>query len=368
MFKEKILSVCCLFLMGFVTISCSDSDDGDDIFPVEKHPLTAFAVKVGDSYYHGKIDQDAHRVEIGMIEDASTITDVAYTLEDDSAKIVPNPATFINNWKKEQQVTVTTQSNEVATYTIVLTKYKEVVSNIIFEDNFEVDGNPDPTKWVLCKKGPSDWNDEMSESYDQAYVRDGNLILTAIKDGDTYKAGGIESQGKFDFTFGKVEARARITKHPNGAFPAIWLMPSKFIYPGWPACGEIDIMEHLNQDAFIYSTIHTHYTNTLNKVQEYPKFATPACNVDEYNVYGMEWTPEKITFFLNDKEVFSYPNLHLENEAEMKQWPFTADSKWYIILNMGLGGRPGSWAGQIDDANMPAEMQIDWVRVSRLEE
>ena len=271
MFKEKILSLCCLMVMGLVSFSCSDSDDGDDIFPVEKYPLTAFSVRVGDSYYHGKIDQNTHRVEIGMIEDGNVITDVAYTLEDDSAKITPNPASFINNWKKEQQVTVTTQNNEVVTYTIALTKLRDLSELIIFEDNFDVDGTPDASKWVLCKKGNSDWNDEMSESYDQAYVKDGNLILTAVKEGDTYKAGGIESQGKFDFTFGKVEVRARITKHPNGAFPAIWMMPKKFIYPGWPACGEIDIMEHLNQDSFIYSTMphdKPHHTTTYNAQQD----------------------------------------------------------------------------------------------------
>lgn len=116
-------------------------------------------------------------------------------------------------------MTVTTEDNQTTTYTIVLTKFDDTMKDVLFMDEFDVDGNPDPTKWVLCQKAGSDWNDEMSESYDQAYVKDGRLILKAEKIGDEYKAGGIETQGKFDFTFGRVEVKAKITSYPNGAFP-----------------------------------------------------------------------------------------------------------------------------------------------------
>lgn len=161
-------------------------------------------------------------------------------------------------------MTVTTEDNQTTTYTIVLTKFDDTMKDVLFMDEFDVDGNPDPTKWVLCQKAGSDWNDEMSESYDQAYVKDGRLILKAEKIGDEYKAGGIETQGKFDFTFGRVEVKAKITSYPNGAFPAIWMMPKKYIYDGWPNCGEIDIMEHVKQESAIHHTIHTHYTYDLN--------------------------------------------------------------------------------------------------------
>jgi beta-glucanase (GH16 family) len=234
-------------------------------------------------------------------------------------------------------------------------------------DEFDVDGNPDPTKWVLCQKAGSDWNDEMSESYDQAYVKDGRLILKAEKIGDEYKAGGIETQGKFDFTFGRVEVKAKITSYPNGAFPAIWMMPKKYIYDGWPNCGEIDIMEHVKQESAIHHTIHTHYTYDLN-IKDPSNTAQVTCNYQDWNIYALEWSEDKLTFFINGQETFSYSNLKLENEAEMKQWPFTKDSSFYLILNMGLGGdRPGSWAGPIDDANLPAIMEIDWVKITKLD-
>ena len=109
-------------------------------------------------------------------------------------------------------------------------------------------------------------------------------------------------------------------------------MPQSSVHGGWPQSGEIDIMEHVKQES-------------------------------------VEKTAEKLTFYVNGEETFSYPNLHLANEAEMKQWPFTEDNPFYIILNMGLGGaRDGSWAGPIDDANLPAIMDVDWIRVSKLDE
>ena len=366
MIKQKIvLLIAGIVWLGVIMASCT-KDASIEQISTETFPLNSFAVRVGDSYYHGKIDQSSHRVEIGAIENPSSISSLDYSLQNDSATISPDPATFIGNWKKEQSITVTTEDKKQTTYTIVFTKFDDSDKDILFLDNFDTDGIPDPDKWVLSKKAGSDWNDEMSESYDQAYVQDGKLILIAEKIDGEYKAGGIETNGKFDFTFGKVEVRARIKSHPDGAFPAIWMMPKKFIYNNWPNCGEIDIMEHIKQDPFIYQTLHTHYTYTLG-IKNPPTSTTVTIDYADWNTYGIEWTEDKITFFVNDVATFSYPNLYLENEAEMQQWPFTKDSSFYIILNMGLGGdRSDSWAGKIDDENLPAVMEVDWVKVTDL--
>lgn len=364
----KVKMLYTLFVMLFV---CACADNDIDIVKQEKHPLTAFAVNVGDKLYHGKIDRATGMVVIGGIEQGALIDDVTYTLLNEESTITPDPKTFIGNWKKEQTVTVTT-SDGTYNYTIQLKDLNVPENpeegNVIFFDDFTEEGNPNTDKWVLCRKLTSDWNDEMSESYDQAYVEDGKLVLIGEKVGDTYKAGGIETNGKFSFTFGKVEVRARITNYPNGAFPAIWLMPSRYIYPGWPDCGEIDIMEHIKQETWIHHTIHTNYIDDLGNKTEPQYTSHPECNFADWVVYGMEWTADELKFFVNGEETFSYPNLHLENEAEMMQWPFTSESEFYIILNMGLGGdRPGSWPGAIDDANLPARMEIDWVKVTQPE-
>ena len=118
--KRKILLILNMAIIGFSTAACSD-DETNYITPEKKYPLTAFAVAVNNvsanttSYYHGKIDQTTHRVEIGTIEDANTITGVDYTLMSDGATISPDPATFVHNWKREQTVTVTTEDNQTTT-------------------------------------------------------------------------------------------------------------------------------------------------------------------------------------------------------------------------------------------------------------
>lgn len=363
--KKKILFLISMMLIGTFSTACTD-DETNSIPTKERYPLTSFAVKIGDSYYHGKIDQSTHRVEIGTIENANTITDVEYTLINNAATITPDPQTFLGKWKDEQIVTITTEDNKTTDYTIALTKYKEPVENILFIDNFDVDGTPDPTKWSLCKKSTSDWCDEMSESYDQAYIKDGKLILKAEKVNGVYKAGGIETKDKFSFTYGRVEVRARISQYPNGAFPAIWMMPQKAAYTGWPKCGEIDIMEHIKQEPHIHQTIHTNYTYNLG-IKDPASSKKVTCNFEEYNLYAVEWTKDAITFYVNGQQTFSYPNLRLADEAEKMQWPFNKESAFYLILNMGLGGnKADSWAGPIDDNNLPATMEVDWIKVTKL--
>lgn len=352
-------------ITGLLGVACTDDQTNYLLGSQEKYPLNSFIVQVGASQYHGKIDQKSGKVEIGAIENGNSITGVSYELWDKESAISPEPQTFLQNWQKEQTVTVTTSNGMSKTYTITFTKLNVGVPDYLFVDDFEVDGNPDDTKWVLCPKASSDWNDEMSESYDQAYVEDGKLILKAEKNNDEYLAGGIKTEGKFGFTFGKVEVRARITQYPNGAFPAIWMMPKKYIYSGWPDCGEIDIMEHIKQEPNIHQTLHTHYRNTLGYQTGTTK--TTVCDYTDWNIYGLEWTSERLTFFVNGQETFTYTNMHLSDEAEKKQWPFTEDSEFYIILNMGLGDE-GTWAGPVDDDNLPAIMEVDWVRVSKLEE
>lgn len=186
MMKKKLLFILSLAFIGISCFACLDDETKYVTQKKTNYPLTAFAVAVNNvqtgttSYYHGKIDQTTHRIEIGTIENANVITGVDYTLMDGAA-ISPDPATFIQNWQKEQKVTVTTADNQSTTYTIALPKYDETLRDIIFIDDFNVNGIPNPDSWVLCQRSTSDWCDEMSESYDQAYVEDGKLILKAEK-------------------------------------------------------------------------------------------------------------------------------------------------------------------------------------------
>lgn len=365
MVKRYIVILLSSICVGIGTTGCADSKNGN---MANNYPLMAFSVKVGDAYYHGKINQEERKVVIGAIENTNSISGVNYTLMD-GATISPEPNSLIHAWKKEQEVIVTTEDKVSTTYTIEFSKFKEEYRDLLFFDDFDnVDGIPDPTKWKLYPKGTTETSEDMSESYDQAYVEGGNLVLVAEKIDGVYKTGGILTRDIWSFTFGKVEVRARIPRHPDGNFPAIWLMPQQHD-PAYPAAnpfsGEIDIMEHVKQTPYVHQTIHSNYTYNLG-IKNPANSVTYTCNYEEYNIYAVEWTADEIVFSVNDIVTLRYPNLKLPNEAEVMQWPFTGNSSFYLILNMALGSdRPGAWAGPIDDMGLPAVMEIDWVKVSK---
>lgn len=354
---KNILTTICAIFMASVILSCEKAEARTES---DAYLLSSLAVQAGGSWYYANIDQVEKIASIGAITDLDAITSVAYTLGSSEATISPDPLSSDWEWSENQTFVISSGGKDTE-YKVVFTALgKQPEMKLIFSDEFDVNGIPDSEKWVLCPYGTPDWCNQMSESYDQAYVKDGNLILIGEKKDGKYLAGGIKTQGKFGFTFGKVECRAKITRHPDGAFPAIWMMPQKSLYEGWPACGEIDIMEHIRQEPHIHQTIHTHYRNNLG-FEDGTTALTP-CNYADYVVYAVEWTPDKLTFYVDGKETFTYSNMHLPDEAEKMQWPYGAGSEYYLILNMGLGDQ-GTWAGPIDDNNLPAVMEIDWIRV-----
>src|SRR3546814_10226509 len=116
-------------------------------------------------------------------------------------------------------------------------------------------------------------------------------------------------------------------------------------------------MEQLNRDTVVYQTLHSHYIEVAGRKKDPLYCVTAAFNEDEFNIFGIEWYPCRIDFFVNGRKTFSYPR---RKDAGTNQWPF--DQEFYIILNQALGG---SWAGKIDDRGLPAKMQGDWVGVNK---
>lgn len=235
---------------------------------------------------------------------------------------------------------------------------------LIWSDEF--DGKKiDMKKWSYIPRGKTNWNSYMSdkpEHRSQLFdMRNGNVVLRGIVNPDKesdpvpYLTGGIRTQGKFSFCYGKVEIRAKVGC-AQGAWPALWMMPDYKGAEGWPKSGEMDLLEHLNFENQAWQTIHTHYTYNLH-VNNPPRFSTAKINKDDYNVYALEWTPDELRFYVNGKHNFTYP--HLKNvPAEKKQWPF--NNFFYIMLDMQLGG---GWVGQVNPAHLPVEMLVDYVRV-----
>ncbi|WP_432709613.1 glycoside hydrolase family 16 protein [Pedobacter sp.] len=233
---------------------------------------------------------------------------------------------------------------------------------LIFSDEFNSKGSFDASKWTYSPRQGSAWNKYLTSSSNYVYQDGKNLVLKmdkAVIPGDTaiYHSGGIQSSSKFSFLYGKVEVRAKF-KIGQGSWPAIWMMPERpAAYGGWPNSGEIDIMEHVNKEEFIHNTIHNGAVTNASGGSTATHRAT--YHADDYNLYGIIWSPSSIEFYVNNVHQYTY---FKEAGASSAQWPF--DKPFYLILNQSGGA---GWPGPITDEDLPFHMQVDWVRVYKQE-
>lgn len=226
-----------------------------------------------------------------------------------------------------------------------------------WEENFDGD-KLDTSVWGRCTRGSADWNRNMSQRDDLVQLRDGLLVLRGIVNPDTtvektpYLTGGVWSKDKKEFKPGRIEVRARL-HGARGAWPAIWLLPFDTKKYPWPSGGEIDIMERLNNDTIAYQTVHSYYTQNLG-ISDPPKGGTGAIDPDGFNTYAVEIWPDRVELSINGKTTHVYPKIDTDKPG---QFPFYIPM--YLLLDMQLGG---SWVGSVNAADLPVEMEIDWVR------
>lgn len=228
--------------------------------------------------------------------------------------------------------------------------------SLVWEENFNQKRDFDERYWSKIPRGTSDWNNYMTD-FDSCYaMRKGKLVLRGIVNSTTpndtapYLTGGIYTKEKKTFSNGRIEICAKLNA-AKGAWPAIWLLPEK---AKWPLGGEIDVMERLNYDSIAYQTVHSRYTYILG-IKENPKsHSTGLIHPDRYNVFAVEMYPDSLSFYINEKHTLTYPRIQTKEEG---QFPF--DSPFYLLIDMQLGG---SWVGAVDPADLPVEMEVDWVR------
>ncbi|ONI39513.1 hypothetical protein AN639_01585 [Candidatus Epulonipiscium fishelsonii] len=234
---------------------------------------------------------------------------------------------------------------------------------LVFADEFDVDGVPNPENWDYDIGGHGWGNNELQYyTRDNVVVKDGYLEIEARKEqkeGMEYTSTRLVSRNKQDFLYGKIEVRAKLPSG-LGTWPAIWMLSTDWEYGGWPHSGEIDIMEHVGYDQNrIHGSVHTlSYYHSINT----QKTATivKAGVSDEFHVYAVEWLPDKVKVSLDGEVYFEYnPNDYVSNPS-FKEWPF--DKRMHLILNIAVGGFWGGLKG-IDDTIFPQKMLIDYVRV-----
>ncbi len=229
---------------------------------------------------------------------------------------------------------------------------------LVWSDEFETDGAPDPKKWDYSTGG-NGWGNGEVQNYtnkrDNSVVRNGNLILTAVNNGGMWTSARLKTQYLAQWTFGYVEIRAKLPKGV-GTWPALWMLPVGDTYGGWPRSGEIDIAEHVGFDQNrIHSTVHTGaYNHKINTQKNFNALIKDASS--DYHVYAVDWNPEYIEWYVDGKSFFRFDNEH----KTVAEWPF--DIPYYLIMNVAIGG---SWGGQkgIDKKLKSASMTIDYVRV-----
>lgn len=235
---------------------------------------------------------------------------------------------------------------------------------LVWNDEFDYKGLPDPAKWDYDTYGNDDgWGNNELQYYTTARrrnvcVRDGLLTITARREqrgGKRYTSARLVTRGRHAWCYGRVEARVRFAEG-RGTWSAVWLMPEQSRYGIWPASGEIDLVEQVGYDpACIVGTVHTTRHSHLDGTQKNGS-VSPVDVTDEFHVYAIEWEADCIRFYFDDRLYFVYGN----DGSGPESWPF--DQPFYLILNLAVGG---NWGGQrgIDDRAFPQRMQVDYVRV-----
>jgi beta-glucanase (GH16 family) len=226
---------------------------------------------------------------------------------------------------------------------------------------------PDPAKWVY-DVGGNGWGNKELEYYTKreqnAFLEDGHLVIRAIKekypgaDGASreYTSARLKTQGKFSQAYGRFEARIQIP-HGQGLWPAFWLLGDDIDKTGWPACGEIDIMENIGKEpSQIHGSMHGPGYSGDRGFTSIFKLPGGGRFYDDFHVYAVEWEPNVVRFYLDSKLYATFtPDLL---PAGMK-WVF--DHPFFILLNVAVGG---DWPGPpTSDTVFPQSMLVDYVRV-----
>jgi beta-glucanase (GH16 family) len=250
-----------------------------------------------------------------------------------------------------------------------------VYNNLVWSDEFNTNGTINSSNWhhqTQIPTGGNWFNNEVQHYTNEltnSYVENGLLKIVAKK--ENYNSQGYTKQytsarlnSKFAFLYGRVDIRAKVPTN-QGTWPALWLLGKNITEPGaffsnthgttpWPACGEIDIMEHgitpSQPTNYVQSALHTSSSsgNTINHG------GTIAANLgNDFHVYSMNWSPFQITFLLDGVAYYTY-NPAVKNAST---WPFTSEQ--YLLFNIAMGGI----AGTIPSNFTQATMEIDYVRV-----
>lgn len=253
---------------------------------------------------------------------------------------------------------------------------------LVWSDEFTKDGRPDARKWSY-EKGFERNHEDQYYQRENCWCEDGMLIFEARKERRVsfeynpnptwwdqkalyadYTSASINTRGKFTFTYGRLEVRAKIPVS-KGAWPAIWLLGTT---NSWPQCGEIDVMEyyHIKGEPHILANAAWGGRKAGDAVWDDIKIpfsyftALDKDWADKFHIWRMDWDSTSIRIYVDDillNEIPAWKSINLGGKGEGIN-PFTREH--FILLNLALGGDNG---GPIDDNALPLRYEVDYVRV-----
>ncbi len=295
----------------------------------------------------------------GNVSFTATATNAStydYDFGNGSFKTVPSGST-IYKYASSGSYTVTVVAKSAGGQTVSksIQVTVTVVLPLFWSDEFNTDGAPDPAKWGY-DLGAGGWGNGELQYYtdrpENSIVQGGVLKIKAIKEnfsGSAYTSARLLSKNKFAFKYGIVEARAKFPAGV-GTWPAIWMLGSNHSTVGWPACGEIDIAEHVGKDLNkIFGTLH-YPGRSGGNADGSTKVISNATT--EFHIYKLDWSASSIKIYVDDQLFHTVANSNAI--------PFNQD--FFFLLNIAMGG---TFGGAVDPAFTNATMEIDYIRVYR---
>jgi hypothetical protein len=348
------------FISFFLFFSCSSSDDDSDIKILKDiipENLNITVIVIGSNVTNLNGDGS------GQIEITATATNAAsYQIKfGDGNEVINTTGTaghaYIGNGTNSYTIEVFASSSTgdvIGGFKKIDVFVTQNGMTLIWSDEFNIDGPPSSSNWGYDIGTNNGWGNGELQYYtnrsENVIVENGVLKITAKKEsfqGSQYTSSRLLSKGKFEFTYGKVQIRAKLPKG-GGTWPAIWMLGANFETVSWPACGEIDIMEHVGNDQNkIHSTLH--YPNNFGGNGNGNSIV--ATNVSsEFHLYEVVWNEFSISFTVDGNQIHNFSN----NTSV----PFNHD--FFIILNIAMGG---SFGGAINASFNQSTMEIDYIKV-----
>lgn len=303
---------------------------------------------------------------------SSTITQESSSSEmadqvrhDDSTAVVSSSSAAVtssSSWTLSSSDSRVTEVESSSSSAAVPSSSSE--SPYFWSDEFET---IDTSKWTFeIGTGSSGWGNNEKEYYtdrsENAYVQDGILHIRANKEdykGSGYTSARMITKGKFSFTYGTVEARIALPVG-KGIWPAFWMLGENIDAVSWPACGEIDIIEAVNDENVVYGTNHWQYNGNHadygNNTRDYYG-TSKELDITQFHNYKMVWNEKLIAMYVDD---FKYQEIAIENAKDGLE---AFHKPQFFILNVAVAG---NWPGfEVDDTQFPNEMLVDYIRVSK---